>query len=172
MNDSSYLYWKVFPQSCAEFIHFSSYQTVRNLQLCNFSIYFDWFITDPETEKFLSEKEREAILDDLPEQAPTMKAETFNLGQVKDLFKNPTFIPFLMIWITHGIGGWGISFVLPTVIYELGISNTAISQVMTMVSYELPANRAGGVNTEKIASIYTCFCDSSHYCVLHPYATT
>ena len=39
-----------------------------------------------------------------------------------------------MIWITHDIGDWGISFVLPTVIYELGISNTAISQVMTMVS--------------------------------------
>ncbi|MBE3041972.1 hypothetical protein IMZ48_05200 [Candidatus Bathyarchaeota archaeon] len=37
-----------------------------------------------------------------------------------------------MIWITHGIGGFGITFVLPSVIYELGISNTAISQVMTM----------------------------------------
>jgi hypothetical protein len=31
------------------------------------------------------------------------------------------------------VGGWGISFVLPTVIYELGISNTGIAQVMTMV---------------------------------------
>lgn len=63
-----------------------------------------------------------------------MNAATFNLQQAKDLFKDPTFIPFLMIWITHGIGGWGISFVLPSVIYDLGISNTAISQVMTMVS--------------------------------------
>ncbi|KAJ0312245.1 hypothetical protein COL516b_001319 [Colletotrichum fioriniae] len=86
----------------------------------------------PETVEFLTDSEREAILSDLPEQAPTMKSKTINLQQVKDLFSDPTFIPFLMIWITHGIGGWGISFVLPTVIYELGISNTAISQVMTM----------------------------------------
>lgn len=44
-----------------------------------------------------------------------------------------------MIWITHGIGGWGISFVLPTVIYELRIpnTNTAISQVMTMPPFTL-----------------------------------
>lgn len=91
-------------------------------------------VTDPETVKFLTEPEREAMLADLPQQAPTMKAKTFNLDQVKALFADPTFVPFLMIWITHGIGGWGISFVLPTVIYELGISNTAISQVMTMVS--------------------------------------
>lgn len=87
----------------------------------------------PQTVEFLSEDEREAIIADLPKQAPTMRAKTFDLEQIKSLFKSPTFVPFLMIWITHGIGGWGISFVLPTVIYELGISNTAISQVMTMV---------------------------------------
>lgn len=63
-----------------------------------------------------------------------MQAETFSVEQMKVLLRGPTFIPFLMIWITHGIGGWGITFVLPTVIYELGISNTAISQVMTMAS--------------------------------------
>lgn len=97
-------------------------------------------VTDPETVRFLTEPEREAILADLPQQAPTMNAKTFNLDQVKALFADPTFVPFLMIWITHGIGGWGISFVLPTVIYELGISNTAISQVMTMVS--VPWERA------------------------------
>ncbi|KXH33991.1 high-affinity nicotinic acid transporter [Colletotrichum simmondsii] len=91
----------------------------------------------PETVTFLTDSEREAVLSDLPEQAPTMKSKTINLQQVKDLFRDPTFMPFLMIWITHGIGGWGISFVLPTVIYELGISNTAISQVMTMPPFTL-----------------------------------
>jgi hypothetical protein len=87
--------------------------------------------------KFLDSAERDAILADLPEQAPSMLAKTFNLEQVKSLFRDPTFLPFLGIWITHGIGGWGISFVLPTVIYELGISNTAISQVMTMPPFTL-----------------------------------
>ncbi|KAH8174427.1 major facilitator superfamily protein [Sarocladium implicatum] len=91
----------------------------------------------PQTVKFLSEPERDAILADLPEQAPSMLSKTFNLKQVKSMFLDPTFLPFLFIWITHGIGGWGISFVLPTVIYELGISNTAISQVMTMPPFTL-----------------------------------
>ncbi|KAK1852293.1 high-affinity nicotinic acid transporter [Colletotrichum chrysophilum] len=94
-------------------------------------------ILDPETANFLTESERDIVLADLPEQAPTMKAKTINFEQVKELFRSSTFIPFLMIWITHGIGGWGISFVLPTVIYELGISNTAISQVMTMPPFTL-----------------------------------
>lgn len=67
-----------------------------------------------------------------------MKAQTWNLDQVKAAFKDSTFIPFTLIWITHGIGAFGITFVLPTVIYELGISDTAITQVMTMVSRLLP----------------------------------
>ncbi|PVH95349.1 MFS general substrate transporter [Periconia macrospinosa] len=104
--------------------------------LCAVYTYF-YLPNYPETVKFLTDAEREAILVDLPKQAPTMNAKTFSLEQTKSLFKDPTFIPFLLIWITHGIGGWGISFVLPTVIYELGISNTAISQIMTMPPFTL-----------------------------------
>jgi hypothetical protein len=101
--------------------------------LCAFHTWF--FLPNyPETVKFLNEEERASILADLPKQAPTMQAKTLDYDQTIALFKNSTFVPFLVIWITHGIGGWGISFVLPTVIYELGISDTAISQVMTMVS--------------------------------------
>jgi len=66
-----------------------------------------------------------------------MKAPTLNRQQIVEVLKTPSCVPFLFIWITHGIGGWGISFVLPTVIYELGISDTAISQVMTMVQLRL-----------------------------------
>ncbi|KAL1653093.1 hypothetical protein SLS61_004339 [Didymella pomorum] len=91
----------------------------------------------PENASFLTEDERAAIIADLPEQAPTMHAKTFDLEQVKAMLKSPTFVPFTMIWITHGVGGWGISFVLPTVIYELGISNTGIAQVMTMPPFTL-----------------------------------
>ncbi|CAN9180334.1 unnamed protein product [Alternaria alternata] len=91
----------------------------------------------PQTVDFLSEDECAAILADLPQQAPTMRAKTFDTDQVKSLFKSATFFPFLMIWTTHSIGGWGISFVLPTVIYELGISNTAVSQVLTIPPFAL-----------------------------------
>ncbi|KAF9694314.1 hypothetical protein EKO04_007901 [Ascochyta lentis] len=78
-----------------------------------------------------------SIVADLPRQAPTMHAKTFDVDQIRELFRSKTFVTFLMIWITHGIGGWGISFVLPTVIYQLGISNTAISQIMTIPPFAL-----------------------------------
>lgn len=45
-----------------------------------------------------------------------MTTKTLDLSQIKSLFKNPTFVPFLVIWITHGIGGFGITFILPNVI--------------------------------------------------------
>ncbi|TPX16514.1 uncharacterized protein E0L32_003808 [Thyridium curvatum] len=91
----------------------------------------------PETVKFLTDAEKEAIIDDLPEQAPKMNAKTLNFDQIKELFRTPSFIPFSFIWITHGIGGWGISFVLPTVIYELGIQGSAASQLMTMPAFTM-----------------------------------
>ncbi|RFU35338.1 hypothetical protein B7463_g927, partial [Scytalidium lignicola] len=89
----------------------------------------------PQTEKFLTSEEKDAILSDLPAQAPSMKAKTLNWNQVKELFRDPTLVPFLLIWILHGIGGSGLTYVLPTVIYELGISDTARSQLMTMPPY-------------------------------------
>ena len=64
-----------------------------------------------------------------------MKAKTINVKEIKALFKDPTWVSFTILWMTHGIGGWGIQFVLPTVIYELGMTNTAISQLMSMVSF-------------------------------------
>lgn len=71
---------------------------------------------DPENATFLSEAEKQAILEDVPAQAPSMTTKTLDLGQIKALFKSPTFVPFLVIWITHGIGGFGITFILPNVI--------------------------------------------------------
>ncbi|ROW06258.1 hypothetical protein VPNG_08103 [Cytospora leucostoma] len=99
-------------------------------------IYTFFFLPDyPETAKFLSEEERGALIADLPPKAPTVKGKAFDFSEIKELFKSPTFVPFLLIWVTHGIGGFGITFVLPTVIYDLGISDTAISQLMTMPAY-------------------------------------
>lgn len=91
---------------------------------------------DPENTVFLSEEEKSAIKGHLSTDAPSMD-ESFSWAQVRALLKSPSFVPFTLTWITHGIGGWGISFVLPSVIYELGMSNTAIAQVMTMPPYTL-----------------------------------
>jgi hypothetical protein len=91
-------------------------------------------LPDPETAKFLTEKDRRTVLEHLPESAPNMKAKTVNMKQIKALLCDPTWVTFTILWMTHGIGGWGIQFVLPTVIYELGMTDTAISQLMSMVS--------------------------------------
>lgn len=64
-----------------------------------------------------------------------MNTKTLDLQQISALLKDPTLVPFLLIWITHGIGGFGITFVLPNVIYDLGMTDTAISQLMTMPAY-------------------------------------
>lgn len=89
----------------------------------------------PETSKWLTEQEQRIILDNLPKTQPSSKAKTWDFGQVKGFFKNPTTITFTLIWICHAIGGWGVSTVLPTVILELGLTNSAITQLLTMPTY-------------------------------------
>ncbi|KAJ5625575.1 high-affinity nicotinic acid transporter [Penicillium lagena] len=102
--------------------------------LCGIYTYF--FLPNYiDTARFLKPEEKEALRADLAETAPDMKAKTWNFDQLKTAFKDPTFIPFTFIWIGHGIGGFGITFVLPTVIYQLGMTDTAISQIMTMPPY-------------------------------------
>lgn len=89
--------------------------------------------------KWLSPEEKRTLLDSLPETQPKAGARTWNSEQVKALFRDPTFPTFTLIWVCHAIGGWGISTVLPTVIYELGLTNTAVAQLMTMVRQFLRA---------------------------------
>ncbi|KAE8408113.1 major facilitator superfamily domain-containing protein [Aspergillus pseudonomiae] len=99
--------------------------------LCGVYTYF--FLPNyPETSDFLSESEKQTVLEGLSSDAPKMKAKTFQWEEVKILLRDPTMVTFSLLWITHGIGGWGISFVLPTVIYELGMTNTGIAQLMSM----------------------------------------
>lgn len=88
----------------------------------------------PESSDFLSEEEKRAIVGNLPATQPTSKAKTWDWGQARVLVKDPTFGTFTLLWVCHAIGGWGVSTVLPTVIYELGMTGTAVAQLMTMVS--------------------------------------
>ncbi|EME39515.1 hypothetical protein DOTSEDRAFT_180100 [Dothistroma septosporum NZE10] len=89
----------------------------------------------PETSKFLTEEERRTILDNLPKTQPSSTAKTWNTAQVTAIFTDPTTAAFTLIWIFHAIGGWGVQNVLPTVIYELGLTNPAISQLLTIPTY-------------------------------------
>ena len=94
----------------------------------------------------LNDEEKRIINDSLPKTQPRAGAKTWNLDQVKGLFKDPTFPTFTLIWVFHAIGGWGVGTVLPTVIYELGLTDTAVAQLMTMVS------------SQKLFSSPTVFC--------------
>ena len=83
--------------------------------------------------KFLTEAETELLMEDHPKSQAKSDGKTWNTEQVVALLKDPTFITFTLIWMCHAIGGWGISTVLPTVIHDLGLTDTAVSQLMTMV---------------------------------------
>jgi MFS family permease len=94
-----------------------------------------WLPNWPETAKFLNAEAKETLLSDLPSTQPSGTAKTWNVSQARELVTDPTFVSFNLLWIFHSIGGWGISLVLPTVIYELGLEGSAISQLMTMPTY-------------------------------------
>ncbi|KAK4956555.1 hypothetical protein LTR10_006082 [Elasticomyces elasticus] len=100
-------------------------------------VYTLFFLPDypgPES-KFLSAAETEVLIKDLPKSQPDAKAETWNPDQAKALLQDPTFYTFTLIWMCHAIGGWGITTVLPTVIHDLGLTDSAVSQLMTMPTY-------------------------------------
>ena len=83
----------------------------------------------------MTEEEKSTIVESLPKTQPRAGAKAWDFVQVKALFKDPTFPTFTLIWICHAIGGWGVGTVLPTVIYELGLTDTAVAQLMTMPAY-------------------------------------
>lgn len=99
-------------------------------------IYTFFFLPNyPEDSTFLDVVDTQVLLDDLPRTQPSSSAKTWNLVQATALLKDPTYFTFTLIWVCHAIGGWGVSTVLPTVIADLGLTDTAIAQLMTMPTY-------------------------------------
>ena len=90
--------------------------------LCGVYTFFRLPNYPDEKSTFVTPEEKQTILESLPKTQPNGHAKTWNSEQVKALFKDPTFPAFSLIWICHAIGGWGITTVLPTVIYELGLT--------------------------------------------------
>ncbi|KAG7446707.1 MFS general substrate transporter [Guyanagaster necrorhizus] len=86
----------------------------------------------PQTAKFLTEHERSTIIDRLSKDAPTKEGKTWDREEVLRLLVDPTFWTFSAVWFCHAVGGFGLSYVLPTVIYELGFTTTALSNVLSM----------------------------------------
>lgn len=87
----------------------------------------------PHTAKMLTPEERELVARRLSATAPSGKTGRWDWSTLKVLFANPTLYTFAMYWIAHGIGGFGVGYALPTVIYQLGFTTTAKSQLMNIV---------------------------------------
>ncbi|KAJ3858846.1 high-affinity nicotinic acid transporter [Lentinula novae-zelandiae] len=84
------------------------------------------------TAKFLTEQERHIIKERLYDGAPEKTSATWNTRQAIDVLWNPTFWSFAGIWVGNALGNPTPSFVLPTVIFELGFTNSNISNVLTV----------------------------------------
>jgi MFS family permease len=88
----------------------------------------------PETARMLTEEERTFFLKRLSSAAPSGKQGNWDWSNLKALAMDPTVYTFSLYWLAHGIGGFGVGFALPTVIYQLGFTTTSLSQLMNIVS--------------------------------------
>lgn len=86
----------------------------------------------------MNTNEKRIVLSKLPSSSPRKEDNAFDSDEIKQLLKDPTFYTYSCIWLFQGLGGWGISFVLPTTVYELGFTDTAKTQLM-----QLPPSIAG-----------------------------
>ncbi|CAK7207859.1 hypothetical protein SEUCBS139899_010674 [Sporothrix eucalyptigena] len=94
-----------------------------------------WLPDYPETAYFLNDNERAFLASRLDKRAPASWGKSWDLQALKKLFSDPTFYTFSVYWIGHGIGGFGIGYALPTVIYQLGFTSTTNSQLMNIPPY-------------------------------------
>ena len=88
----------------------------------------------PETCRMLTSEERAVVTRRLAKIKVHGEAKSWSWRDLSALFKDPTVYTFATYWIAHGIGGFGINYALPTVVYELGFTTTAKSQLMNIVS--------------------------------------
>ncbi|KFY42176.1 hypothetical protein V494_02541 [Pseudogymnoascus sp. VKM F-4513 (FW-928)] len=86
----------------------------------------------PQTTRFLTPEERNFLIQRLSSSAPTGESKKLDFASLRVLFADPTLYTFGIYWIAHGIGGFGVSYALPTVIYELGFTTTSLSQLMNI----------------------------------------
>lgn len=92
-----------------------------------------WLPDYPETATILTEEERLYLKNRLASNAPKA-SKHWDWASLKVMIKDPTLYTFSLYWIAHGIGGFGVGVALPTVIYQLGFTTTAYSQLMNIVS--------------------------------------
>jgi hypothetical protein len=115
-----------------------------------------WLPDYPQTARFLDSKKRAFILERLSSAAPSGKKGEWDFGSLKVLFSDPTLNAFGLYWLCHGIGGFGVGYALPTVIYQLGFTTTTISQLMNIVSIHFSPKMTEWL-TLLVAALYLLF---------------
>ncbi|KAI0470106.1 MFS general substrate transporter [Xylariaceae sp. FL0804] len=89
----------------------------------------------PETAKMLTDEEREFFVERLDNATPKGASHSWDTKWLKVLLRDPTFYTFTAYWVCHGIGGFGVGYALPTVIYDLGFTTTSDSQLLNIPPY-------------------------------------
>jgi hypothetical protein len=115
-----------------------------------------WLPDYPQTARFLDSKKRAFILERLSSAAPSGKKGEWDFGSLKVLFSDPTLYTFGLYWLCHGIGGFGVGYDLPTVIYQLGFTTTSLSQLMNIVSIHFSPKTTEWL-TLLVAALYLLF---------------
>jgi len=95
-----------------------------------------WLPDYPQNARILNAEESAFILKRLSSTAPSGESGNWDFKTLKVLFSDPTTYTFATYWIAHGIGGFGISYALPTVIFQLGFTTTSLSQLMNIVCHQ------------------------------------
>ncbi|PSN65051.1 MFS general substrate transporter [Corynespora cassiicola Philippines] len=94
-----------------------------------------WVPDYPESTKYLTDEERAIWKDRLASTAPKGETKHWDWKSLRVMGRDPTLYTFSLYWICHGIGGFGVGFALPTVIYQLGFTTTTYSQLMNIPPY-------------------------------------
>ncbi|GMM34524.1 hypothetical protein DASC09_018490 [Saccharomycopsis crataegensis] len=101
--------------------------------VCSVGLYF-WLPNFPNDSKWLSDQEKAYLIARLPPQAPKSSDKAFDIqGIIKSLLK-PTTLLFVFLKFFQGVGTYGLSFWLPSIIQSFGITSSTTSPLMTIPS--------------------------------------
>ncbi|GAA5984372.1 hypothetical protein JCM10908_003319 [Rhodotorula pacifica] len=84
----------------------------------------------PQTSKWMSPLEQEYTIAHLHRDAPRKTAKTWKSAEIIAMLADPTFWLFSLFWACYAVGAWGISTVLPFVVKDLGITDSAGTQLL------------------------------------------
>ena len=99
--------------------------------LLGISLWFT-FPDYPDTAKFLSQEERDLIQARLPANSPRAQESNWNFAEIKATLRDPLTWMFTTIWAFHTIGTYGLTYILPTVIAELGFTSSTQSLLLNI----------------------------------------